>query len=108
MVNDPGPKFTVHGDAIRVPLSLAKGLPDKTTKRTFAERCRNPFNSIADFHRRVHPLPEEMEIIIRAGAFDEFGEPRTKQFWAAQFRPSRIRDRAGRRKRNAWWGQIGY
>ena len=94
-VNEPGPKFTVHGDAIRVPLSLAKGLSDKTTKRIFAERAQNPFNSIADFHRRAHPLPEEMEIIIRAGALDEFGEPRTKQFWAAQFHRQTTAEQAG-------------
>jgi len=93
--NEPGPKFTVHGDAIRVPLSLAKGLSDKTTKRIFAERAQNPFNSIADFHRRAHPLPEEMEIIIRAGALDEFGEPRTKQFWAAQFHRQTTAEQAG-------------
>jgi len=37
-VNDPGPKFTVHGNAIRVPLSFAKGLTGKTVKRMLDER----------------------------------------------------------------------
>jgi DNA-directed DNA polymerase III PolC len=84
-VNDPGPKFTVHGNAIRVPLSLAKGLTDKTVKRMLDERQRGRFASLADFYRRVCPLPEEMEIVIRAGGLDEFGEPRTRQFWQAQY-----------------------
>jgi error-prone DNA polymerase len=32
----------------------------------------------------VKPLPEEMEIMIRAGGFDEFSQTRTRQFWEAQ------------------------
>jgi DNA polymerase III alpha subunit len=41
--------------------------------------------SVADFHRRVNPLPKEMEILIRAGGFNEFGQPRTKQIWTPQY-----------------------
>jgi len=84
-INEPGPKFVVHGKAIRVPLTHAKGLTDKTVKRTIAERQRGCFKSIADFHRRVIPSHEEMETIIRAGGFDEFGQTRTRQFWEAQY-----------------------
>jgi hypothetical protein len=32
----------------------------------------------------VNPSPEEIEAMIRAGGFDEFGESRTRQFWEAQ------------------------
>jgi predicted nucleic acid-binding OB-fold protein len=42
-------------------------------KRLLAERERCSFPSLGDFHRRVAPLPEEKEIMIRAGGFDEFG-----------------------------------
>ena len=49
-----------------------------------AAREHGTFASLADFHRRVNPLPEELEALIRAGGFDEFGEPRTRQFWEAQ------------------------
>ena len=83
-VNEPGPQFTAHGNAIRVPLTRAKGLTDRTIKRLLAERERGAFTSLADFHRRVKPLPEEMEAMIRAGGFDEFGQTRTRQFWEAQ------------------------
>jgi DNA polymerase III alpha subunit len=31
---------------------------------------------------RVHPLPEEMEALIRVGAFDSFGQSRTAQYWS--------------------------
>lgn len=83
-VNEPGPAFTAHGRAIRVPLTRAKGLTERTVARWLAERERGPFASLAEFHRRVEPAPEELEILIRAGGFDEFGHRRTRQFWEAQ------------------------
>jgi DNA-directed DNA polymerase III PolC len=83
-VNQPGPGFAVLGKFIRVPAVGAKGLTDRTIKRLLAERELAPFESIADFYRRVRPAPEEMEILLRAGGFDEFGQPRTRQFWEMQ------------------------
>ena len=83
-VNEPGPDFAVQGKSIRVPLVRAKGLTERTIKRMLAEREREPFGSLTNFYGRVQPAPEELEIMIRAGGFDEFGEPRTRQFWAAQ------------------------
>jgi len=107
-VNEPGPAFEVvdrrweigdrafGGDAnrstrgacapqsIRVPLTRTKGLTDRTIKRLLAERECGAFVSLADFHRRVKPLPEEMEAMIRAGGFGEFGQTRTRQFWEGQ------------------------
>lgn len=76
--------FTLQAAFIRVPLTRAKGLTERTSKRLLAERGRGRFVSLEDFHRRVQPPPEEMEILIRAGGFDEFGQPRTRQFWEAQ------------------------
>ncbi len=84
-VNEPGPQFTAHGNSIRVPLTRTKGLTERTLKRLLAEREQSAFASLADFHRRVRPLPEEMEAMIRAGGFDEFGETRTRQFWEGQW-----------------------
>jgi DNA-directed DNA polymerase III PolC len=84
-VNEPGPKFTVQGTAIRVPLTRTRALTDRTIQRLLAERARGTFASLADFHRRVKPLPEEMEAMIRAGGFDEFGQTRTQQFWETQY-----------------------
>jgi len=98
-VNEPGPAFTVvcrsprpvrrgegqgEGPAIRIPLTNAKGLSERTIARLRAERERNAFGSVADVHRRVNPTAEELEAMIRAGGFDEFGESRTRQFWEAQ------------------------
>jgi len=57
-INEPGPQFTTHGNAIRVPLTNAKGLSDRTIKRLLAEREHNAFCSVGDFHRRVNPAAE--------------------------------------------------
>ncbi len=83
-INEPGPQFVAHGNAIRVPLTWTKGLTERTMKRMLAEREHATFESLADFQRRVMPLPEELEAMIRAGGFDEFGQTRTRQFWDSQ------------------------
>jgi DNA polymerase III alpha subunit len=80
-VNEPGPHFTVNHGKIRVPVLRLKGLTRRTGDRILAERERNAFSSLADFFLRVQPLPEEMDILIRAGAFDPFGQSRTAQYW---------------------------
>jgi error-prone DNA polymerase len=83
-VNEPGPAFVPHGQSIRVPLTRVKGFTERTKDRLLAEGELGPFTSITDFFRRVAPSGEEFEAMIRVGAFDEFGETRTRQFWQAQ------------------------
>jgi DNA polymerase III alpha subunit len=83
-VNEPGPQFVAHGNAIRVPLTRTKGLTERTLKRLLAERERGEFVSLTAFHQRVRPSLEEMEAMVRAGGFDEFGLTRTRQFWEIQ------------------------
>jgi DNA polymerase III alpha subunit len=82
--NEPGPAFVPHGDTIRVPLTRVKGLTERTIDRLLAAHTKGSFASMADFFRRVAPTGEELEAMIRVGAFDEFGETRTRQFWQAQ------------------------
>ena len=83
-VNQPGPAFTVCGQSIRVPLTRVKGLSERTRQAIVDERAGGPFDSLRNFSQRVRPLPEQMEAMIRVGAFDEFGQSRTAQFWEAQ------------------------
>ena len=62
-----------------------KGLTERTSGAVLAaHRTGRPFASIADFHERVSPAPQELEALIRAGACDGLGLPRTRQFWEAQ------------------------
>jgi len=84
-VNEPGPSFVPQGKAIRVPLARLKGLTERTKERVIAARKQGPFASQADFFHRVNPSGEELEAMIRVGAFDGFGEKRTRQFWQAQY-----------------------
>jgi len=92
-VNEPGPGFAVvvagvspaaTSQCIRVPLTRTKGLSERTTQRMLAGREREAFTSLEDFYRRVQPAAEELEAMIRAGGFDEFGQTRTRQFWEGQ------------------------
>lgn len=84
-MNEPGPAFTVHGNFIRVPITRMKGLTERVSDRIVDARKKGAFTSMADFFHRVDPSGEELEAMIRAGAFDGFGEPRTRQFWMAQY-----------------------
>ena len=83
-VNEPGPAFVPHGNLIRVPLTQIKGLTARTTTALLAAHSHGSFTSIGDFFRRVAPVGEELEAMVRAGAFDDFGESRTRQFWQAR------------------------
>ncbi|HEY3855641.1 MAG TPA: DNA polymerase III subunit alpha [Verrucomicrobiae bacterium] len=83
-INKPGPLFKPVGDSIRVPVRYVKGLTEKTTGRILSERDRGPFRSLEDFYLRVAPSPEELELLLRVGAFDEFGKSRTALFWECQ------------------------
>ena len=66
---------------IRVPVLPVKGLTNRTKETILRERGRGKFSSLGDFIHRVQPLAEEMEALIRVGAFDIFGQPRTTQYW---------------------------
>jgi len=83
-VNEPGPAYIPHGLSIRAPVTGMKGLTQRTADKLLAARAAGPFTSLPDFFRRVAPTGEEFEAMIRVGAFDEFGDSRTRQFWRAQ------------------------
>ena len=73
--------FFPEGNAIRVPLFQITGLSRRTLDRW---ENGKPYESLGDFFMRVNPSADEMSNLIRVGAFDRFGQPRTAQFW--QFR----------------------
>jgi DNA-directed DNA polymerase III PolC len=84
-VNEPGPAFVPRGNLIRVPITRMKGLADRTADKIIEARAHGPFTSLADFFHRVTSSGEELETMIRTGAFDVFGDKRTRQFWQAQY-----------------------
>src|SRR5262249_26536286 len=77
-------QFSVEGQSIRIPLTRVKGLTDRTKIRIVDERGRGEFTSLSDFYRRVTPTPDEVEAMIRVGAFDGFGKTRTAPFWESR------------------------
>ncbi|MEO6786599.1 MAG: hypothetical protein ABI318_10740 [Chthoniobacteraceae bacterium] len=76
--------FVPEGNAIRVPLRVMKDLATATLERYRTERRHAPFTSLRDFFQRTGPTAGEMLHLIRVGASDGFGEPRTAQFWHLQ------------------------
>jgi DNA-directed DNA polymerase III PolC len=78
------PEYRDGGAFLRVPLWKVKDLTDQTVDRITLEVQRRSFDSMSDFYRRLSPAKVEAQNLIRAGAFDSFGEPRTTQFWHLQ------------------------
>ncbi|MEO6183470.1 MAG: DNA polymerase III subunit alpha, partial [Verrucomicrobiota bacterium] len=80
-INEARPGFCLVDGKIRVPISSIKGVSTQLVARQFQERKSGRFQSLRDFFQRVRPGLEEMELLIRIGAFDEFDLSRTQQFW---------------------------
>ena len=78
------PEYNEGQAFLRVPLSRVKDVTDKAIEQIRVERDRRPFGSLTDFYKRVNPTKAEAQNLIRAGAFDGFGETRTTQFWHLQ------------------------
>ncbi|MDB6069003.1 MAG: polymerase, partial [Verrucomicrobiales bacterium] len=96
-INDPGPGFLVREGGVRVPVSAVKGISHRTVEAllgAWAEGVR--FSGLVDFHERVGVLPEELELLIRAGACDGLGLTRTRLFWEAQVCRRRQEEGRGR------------
>jgi DNA-directed DNA polymerase III PolC len=70
-VNLSGTDFAVEGRSIRTGLGSVKHLSGPTMQRIIAERGRGEFASLSDFLVRVPATSEEMNSLIRAGAFEE-------------------------------------
>jgi DNA polymerase III alpha subunit len=78
------PEYRERRAYLRVPIWKVKDVTDKVIEQIRVERQRRPFVSLADFYNRVAPTKVEAQNLIRAGAFDGFGQPRTTQFWHLQ------------------------
>lgn len=73
--------FFPEDGMIRVPLAAIKGIRQRTLA---AWASGKPFSSLRDFFLRCRPDADEMNALIRVGAFDGFGDPRTSQFWQSR------------------------
>ena len=80
--------------AIRIPIRQIQELSTATMQRYAEERANSPFQSLSDIFIRVVPTIPEMQNLIRAGAFDSFGEKRTAQTWSLHHLARALPDRA--------------
>lgn len=83
-VNEPGPAYEATREGIRVPLKAVGRMTEVTNRRVLEERRKGAFVGLTDFASRVRPQAEELEALVRVGAFDGFGRSRLEQFWEVQ------------------------
>lgn len=70
---------------IIVGFGAVKNLSEKTIEKILKERRIRKFSSFLDFYSRVAPKKEEVESLIKAGAFDLFGYKRKELFFILNF-----------------------
>ncbi len=71
-------RFTVQGNAIRLPLNQIQGLSEVFRQRLVHGR---PFQDAGDFFRRTQPSQSEWLALLRTGALDCLQETRSRLFW---------------------------
>jgi DNA polymerase III alpha subunit len=77
-VNGSAERCLVEGAIIRLPLTQIRGLASDTIERLMAAR---PFQDAGDLYRRAKLKTAEWLALLKSGAMDCFGEPRSRLFW---------------------------
>jgi error-prone DNA polymerase len=98
-INDGRAKSTVHdGNAVRIGFGYVKAMSEDSAQLIEQERDTNgPFQSLADFVRRVPVKREAVENLVLVGAFDCFGLGRREALWQlGLFIPARGYGKAGK------------
>jgi len=72
------PKIIFPAGGFRVPLKQISGISSETLERALTNR---PYHSFFDFVSRVRPEKDELDNLIRAGAFDRFVPHRRALLW---------------------------
>jgi error-prone DNA polymerase len=81
-VNRSGYMTCIYGDDIYLGFIHMGGLEEKTGNRIPEEREKNgTFRDLADFCRRVPVTLEQLQLLIRIGAFRFTGSPKKKLLW---------------------------
>jgi DNA polymerase-3 subunit alpha len=83
-VNRSRGPFSLEDGAIRTGLEAIASLDESLRDRILLDRDRyGPYQSLADFRRRVCPGPEALALLIRCGALDFTGQLRPALFLQA-------------------------
>lgn len=80
----------IHGDGVYVGFIHLQGLEQEFGQAIVDERERNgPYLSLNDVLQRLHPAPEQLNILIRIGALRFTGLDKKTLLWEANFRNKR-------------------
>ena len=105
-VNESGVRFTPVGNAIRFGLAGVKNVGTAAVEAIVQEREKSgPFKGLVDFCARIDGQSankKTIESLVRCGAFDFTGQPRSRLFKGIEFAMKRAEE--ARRDRNS--GQI--
>ncbi|MCX5759395.1 MAG: hypothetical protein NTU83_12990, partial [Candidatus Hydrogenedentes bacterium] len=74
-------QYTAEGGALRVGFVEIRNLTHHAVKAILDARAGGPFQSFAEFLRRTGVAPSDAEILLQAGACDEFEETRPEMLW---------------------------
>ncbi len=86
---DPTPAHRRDGRlAVRLGLDSVRGIGLDVARRIVAARDEAPFRDVTDLSRRAALVPEQLEALATAGAFECFGLDRRAALWAAGFAES--------------------
>jgi error-prone DNA polymerase len=69
-INLSGERFTVEGNAIRVPLTRVREMSRSALAAILKARSEGPFLSLADFYRRTRVERNILKNLVLCGAFD--------------------------------------
>ncbi len=84
-VNKSAYLTSIEGDTIYIGFIHLKSLEQQTGRLIPAERIRNgPYKNLEDFVHRIPAGPEQVNILIRIGAFRFTGIPKRELLWNAR------------------------
>jgi len=86
---------SLEGQAVRIGLLSLAGLSEKTTERIVEQRRERPFLDLWDFLSRVQARRDEVENLIRVGAFDFTTRSRPALLWSLYLEYEQARKRRG-------------
>ncbi len=80
-VDKPSKLCATDGTDVTIGLAFVKNLSEATINSMIERREEAPFDSLGDFLIRVRPSINEVESLIRIGAFDCLGQTRPALLW---------------------------
>ncbi len=88
-INKSNVQTTIEGTTIYLGFNLVAGLEQKTITDILQERKYGCFVSLIDFNNRVNITIEQLQILIRVGAFNFTGRKKRELLWDIHITPAK-------------------